>query len=235
MLINDDCINALKNIKTKSIDLILTDPPYGISKKSNFNRTSEHKPQILKDKFNYSIDFGDWDNTDIDYDELFSEFYRVLKKGGTLIIFYDIWKSNIIKEYATKYKFKQPRIGQWIKTNPVPLNSSYNYLSNCSEFFFTFVKIEKPTFNSEYDNGIYNFPICSRHERLGHPTQKPLELMNELIIKHSKENDIVLDAFAGSGTTGHSCIINNRNYILIEKNPEYFKIIEERINKLNDN
>ena len=87
-----------------------------------------------------------------------------------------------------------------------------NYLSNAIEFFFTFVKGKKPTFHSVYDNGVYKYPICHGKERYDHPTQKPLSLICDIINKHSNEGDVVLDNFAGTGTTAHACILNNRNY-----------------------
>ena len=215
-ILNNDCFNILPKIKNKSIDLILSDPPYQISKHSFFNHQKNNS------KFdNISIDFGEWDKCDIDLDKLFKHYKRILKKGGTLIIFYDIWKSSKIKEVAEKYKFKQPRICQWVKTNPTPLNSKHNYLSNSIEYFFTFVKSGKPTFNSEYDKGIYNYPICHG---------KPLNLIKEIIQKHSKEGDIILDTFAGSGTVGVASKSLNRNYILIEKVEEYYNKCLLRIN-----
>jgi site-specific DNA-methyltransferase (adenine-specific) len=126
MLIFDDCFNYLSNIESGTIDLILTDPPYSISRKSNYDRVSNSANHTIKTKYTkHSIDFGYWD-TEIDLDALFREYYRVLKKGGTLLIFYDIWKSSYLKDVADKYKFKQPRIGQWLKNNPVPINSKLN-------------------------------------------------------------------------------------------------------------
>ena len=86
-----DCFDVLSNVESNSVDLILTDPPYDISRKSYFGSGSNTNKKF-KD---ISIDFGYWDK-DIDMYRLFSEFYRVLRKGGTVIIFYDIWKSNII-------------------------------------------------------------------------------------------------------------------------------------------
>lgn len=222
MLIFDDCFNYLSKIEDNSIDLILTDPPYDISKKSGFSSGK-------LSKFNQiSIDFGYWD-TEIDLDTLFKEYYRVLRKGGTLVIFYDIWKSSIIKEFAAKNKFKQPRIGQWLKNNPVPVNSKINYLSNCSEYFFTFIKDKNPTFNSEYDNAIYNYPLCHGKERLEHPTQKPLGLIKDLIVKHSNKEDIVLDTFAGTSTTGIACIETERRFICVERDEKYYEISKIRI------
>ena len=87
------------------------------------------------------------------------EYYKKLRKGGTLIIFFDIWKITPLKELLEKHKFKQIRFIEWIKTNPQPLNSSINYLTNCREIALTAVKGGKPTFNSKYDNAIYKFPL----------------------------------------------------------------------------
>lgn len=232
MIICGDCFLELPKIKSNSIDLIIIDPPYLISKDSNFKKISDDTPDDMKIKYNISIDFGDWDKIILDWEFLFSEYSRILKKGGTIVVFYDIWKSSEIKESAEKFGLKQPRVCAWIKTNPVPINSKVNYLSNATEYFFTFVKGGKPTFNSKYDNGFYHYPICHGKERYKHPTQKPLALIKELISKHSNSGDVVLDTFAGTGTTGHACLLLDREFILIEKDTEYFEIINERVNKI---
>ena len=219
-----DCYEILKTLEKNSVDLILTDPPYNISRPSNFKKNSDNK------KFNnISIEFGQWDESEIDLDSLFSEFKRVLKSGGTIVIFYDVWKCSNLKKVAESYGFKQPRICQWVKTNPVPINSKKNYLSNAIEFFCVFVKDKKGVFNSKYDKGIYNYPICHGHERTKHPTQKPLELMKVLIEKHSSEEDVVLDPFGGSGTTAVAALQTKRKYILIENSVEYYDISLDRI------
>lgn len=236
MILKGDCFDLIKDIDSKSVDLILVDPPYLISRSSNFKNYSDDASQELITKYGkVSIDFGEWDKGELDWDLLFKEYYRILKDSGTLIIFYDVWKSNDIKLMADKYKFKQPRVGQWQKTNPVPINSKLNYLSNAIEFFFTFVKGKKPTFHSVYDNGVYKYPICHGKERYDHPTQKPLALISDLINKHSNEGDVVLDNFAGTGTTAHACILNNRNYIVIERDDKYFDILKSRIEGLTTN
>jgi site-specific DNA-methyltransferase (adenine-specific) len=230
MLINGDCLEHLSNIKDKSVNLILIDPPYLISRDSNFKKVSNNTNQDMVKKYDISIDFGDWDKEELNWELLFKEYFRILKKGGTIIIFYDIWKSSELKEVADKFKLKQPRVCAWIKTNPVPINSKINYLSNATEYFFTFIKDSKPTFNSEYDKGFYHYPICHGKERYDHPTQKPLRLIMDLVEKHSNPGDLVVDTFAGTGTTGEACQILNRDYILIEKDKKYFNIIEQRLN-----
>ena len=223
-IINGDCFNELKNIEDNSIDLILTDPPYIISKKSNFKNSNNKKFNL------HNIDFGNWDKEEFDIKALMKEFFRILKKGGYLIIFYDIWKCNDIKLSAELVGFKQPRVCTWLKTNPTPINSKINYLSNACEYFFTFVKNKNSIFNSQYDNGIYTYPLCHGKERV-HPTQKPLKLIVDLVRKHSNEGDTILDPFAGSGSTGEASKLLNRKYILIEKELEYFNICQNRLNK----
>lgn len=230
MILQGDCFELIKNIDSKSVDLILVDPPYLISRDSNFTKYSNETSKDMVTKYGgISIDFGEWDKSELNWDFLFKEYNRILKDGGTLIIFYDIWKSTEIKLIADKYKFKQPRVCQWQKSNPVPINSKVNYLSNAIEYFFTFVKGKKPTFHSVYDNGVYKYPICHGKERYEHPTQKPLQLILDIVNKHSNEGDVVLDNFAGTGTTAHACILSNRKYIVIEKDEKYFNILKSRI------
>ena len=232
MIICGDCFEELSKIEKNSIDLIIIDPPYLISRDSNFTKISEYTSDDMKKKYNISLDFGNWDKSDLDWNFLFKEYNRILKKGGTIIVFYDVWKATEIKLSAESVGFKQPRVCAWIKTNPVPINSKVNYLSNATEYFFTFVKGGKPTFHSQYDNGFYSYPICHGKERFDHPTQKPLLLIKDLISKHSNPGDLVLDSFAGTGTTGHACKIIDREFILIEKDLTYFNIINDRLNKV---
>ena len=124
----------MKNIPDGSIDLILTDPPYLFSKKSNFdtggawNNVSDKRCRKTPPK----TDFGEWDKQQLDLNKLFKEFFRVLKKGGTCICFFDIWKMQELRMAAEFNKFKQMRLIRWDKTNPVPVNSKLNYLSETS-------------------------------------------------------------------------------------------------------
>lgn len=116
---------------------------------------------IYGKKYGVKTDYGIWDsNFIIDIlDKFISEYYKKLKNGGTMIIFFDIWKISSLKEIMEKHKFKQIRFIEWIKINPQPLNSKVNYLTNFREIALLGVKGSKPTFNSKYDNGIYMFPL----------------------------------------------------------------------------
>ena len=185
---------------------------------------------IYGKKYAVVTNYGDWDNNfTLELLEKFiNHYFRVLKNGGTLILFFDIWKITPLKEMMEKIGFKQIRFIEWIKTNPQPLNSSLNYLTNCREIALLGVKKSKPTFNSKYDNAIYQFPLQGGKNRF-HPTQKSLPLFEELIKKHSNENDIVLDTFLGSGTTAIAAKNTNRKYQGCEISKEYYDKILPRL------
>ncbi len=225
-LVNEDAFDFLKKVESSSVDLILTDPPYTISKVTGFE--AGNNPDY--DRLKISTQFGEWDNVIIDYDTMFKEFHRVLKKGGTAVIFYDLWKLSYIYESSIQHKFKQQRFIEWIKTNPVPINQSINYLTNSREIALTCIKGSSPTFNSKYDNGIYEFPIEHSKDRF-HPTQKPLRLMEALIEKHSNEGDVVLDCFSGSCTTGVACVNSNRAFIGCELSEDFYDKSIQRLNR----
>ena len=265
---NMDGFIFLKKIKDESIDLILTDPPYIISKESgmntHYNNIKENEDNdiefvktekewnnykkennILDDnnkekyikygsiygkKYCVKTDYGEWDNEfTIDIlDGFIKEYYNKLKKGGTLIVFFDIWKITDLKNLLEKYNFKQIRFIEWIKTNPQPRNSKVNYLTNCREIALLGIKGSRPIFNSSYDTGIYNYPLQGGKNRF-HPTQKSLLLFEDLIKKHSNENDVVLDTFLGSGTTAIACKNTKRNFKGCEISSEYYELYKKII------
>lgn len=258
---NMDGMQYLDTIPDGTVDLILTDPPYIISKDTGMNIhynnvkhneknniefvKSEEEWELYKieneleddtKKKNYmkygtiygkkycvKTDYGDWDSefTMEQLDNFIKEYYKKLRNGGTLIIFFDLWKISLLKELMEKSKFKQIRFIEWIKTNPQPLNSSVNYLTNCREIALLGVKGTNPTFNSKYDNGLYTYPLQGGKNRF-HPTQKSLGLFEELITKHSNENDIIMDTFLGGGTTAIACKNTRRRFRGCEISSEYY-------------
>jgi len=254
-------LDYLSTIPDKSIDLVLTDPPYIISRDSgmnaHYNKVKENerlnvqqvKTQeqwlayktendltddtkrenymkygtIYGKKYCVKTDYGDWDSkftVDV-LDNFIGEYYKKLRVGGTMIMFFDIWKISELKALFEKHKFKQIRFIEWIKTNPQPLNSKVNYLTNCREIALLGVKGGSPTFNSKYDNGIYEYPLQGGKNRF-HPTQKSVRLFEELIKKHSNENSVVLDTFLGAGTTAFACKNTNRYFKGCEVEKEYY-------------
>ena len=232
---NTDALSFLKSIKSNTVSLILTDPPYLISHKDGqkIDPEKDYAP-VTGPRINgaglrirRNINFGDWDHPDsfsrIYFNEVMKQFFRVLKQGGTCIVFYDFWKMNELKEDLMEKGFKQPRIIEWIKKNPPPINSKRNYLNNHREMAISVVKGKKPTFNSSYDFGIYNYPSCNGSSTARfHPTQKPMKLMGELIRKHSNKNEIVLDSFGGSATTLLAALRLKRRAFGCEKDKAFF-------------
>ena len=266
---NVDGLQYLATIDNTSVDLILTDPPYIISRDTGMNAhynavkeseasgityvkseaewtqyKTDNNIEIDDKKDNYmkygtiygkkycvKTDYGDWDK-DFTMEKLETfivEYYKKLKKGGTMIMFFDLWKITPLKELMEKHKFKQIRLIEWIKTNPQPLNSSVNYLTNCREIALLGIKGGKPTFNSKYDNAIYKFPLQGGKARF-HPTQKSLLLFEELIKKHSNEGDTVVDTFLGGGTTAIACKNTNRQFKGCEISKEYYDKVIKLVN-----
>lgn len=228
-LINASCFDYLASIPSNSIDLILIDPPYEVSRDTNF--AAGEPTGRNTDRFRVDMDFGDWDKNFVGLDICIKESYRVLRKGGTIICFYDLWKITNLKEYFENARFKQLRFIEWLKRNPVPLNSKINYLTNAREIAITAVKGGRPTFHSEYDPGQYILPICHEKGRF-HPTQKPVELIRELICKHSNPGDTVLDFFSGSGTTAVAAIETGRDFKGCEIYSKYFEKSVDRLKQI---
>jgi len=179
---------------------------------------------IYGTKYSVKTNYGEWDeNFTMDtLDEFIKLYYQKLRDGGTCIIFFDLWKISHLKELMEKHKFKQIRFIEWIKTNPMPINQYATYLSNAREIAISCVKGGKATFNSKYDNGLYEYPIYSGKDRF-HPTQKSLGLFEELIEKHSNKGDIVVDPYGGSATTAVAAINTNRTYLCCEPSDDYFE------------
>ena len=225
-LTNESCFDLLPRIEKNSVDLVLIDPPYEVSRDTNFQ--SGEATGRDTDRFRVSMDFGEWDQGFTGLDKVVKECYRILKPGGTMICFYDLWKITTLREYFEKAGFKQLRFIEWVKTNPVPINSKVNYLTNAREIAVVGVKGGKPTFHSEYDNGIYEYPICHDKGRF-HPTQKPLALFEDLVRKHSNEGELVLDCFSGAATTAVACINLRRDFIGCELDREYYDKSMKRI------
>lgn len=245
---NTDALSLLKTIDDESIDLVLTDPPYIISKDSGMQAARELRATGVKHKnlqLAVQTDFGEWDKkfTLEDLTSIIAEMYRVLKKGGTVIIFFDLWKITNLKKILEDCGFKQIRFIEWIKTNPVPINSRTNYLTNAREIALTAVKNGKPTFNSDYDNGVYRdaeyedagiYEFAIHKGKDGdriHPTQKSLKLFEALIQKHSNFGDTVLDCFSGSATTAIAAINTGRKFIGSEIDDKYFTASKKRIER----
>ena len=208
------------------VDLILTDPPYQISRSTGFSSVKKGVK-----RFAVSMDFGAWDREAINLDIMAQSMYRVLRRGGTAIIWYDLWKISHLSEAMAQAGFKMLRLVIWQKTNPVPLNMKATYLSNSREIAVLGVKGGAPTFHAHYDDGIYSYPIPRHNGQRIHPTQKPLDLFTALIKKHSNVNDLIIDPFLGSGTTALASINLGRQFAGCDIDGAYIKAAQTRISQ----
>ena len=215
-LMQGDCLERMKEIPDGSVDLVLTDPPYNIARENNFHTMGRA-----------GIDFGEWDKG-ADIFTYIQDVCRVLNGNGSFIVFND-WKNlGDIARFAETFGFETKDMLRLEKSNPMPRNRDRRYISDfeCAVWFtkrgakWVFnrqdEKYQRPRFVHSIDKGL-------------HPTQKSLKLMEELIKIHSNENQVILDCFMGSGTTGVACKNLNRKFIGIEKDVNYFDIAKGRI------
>lgn len=242
-ILKGDCIAKLKEIPDESIDLIFADPPYFMQTEGELLRTNGDKFAGVDD---------DWDkfNSFADYDAFceawLKECKRVLKSTGS------IW---VIGSFQNIYRigYIMQNLGFWIlndvvwnKTNPVP-NFGGTRFCNAHETLIWCSKGKKNKFTFNYktmkhlnqekqERSVWELPLCTGKERIkaedgkkAHSTQKPEVLLYKVILSSSKPNDLVLDPFFGTGTTGAVAKALGRNYIGIEREQKYINVAEKRL------
>lgn len=206
-LYNNDCMKILPTLGNKSVDLVVTDIPY--------NEVNRKHGSLRK------LDKGKADIITFDLDMFVSELARVTK--GSIYIFCGIEQVSDIRKILVQNKMST-RLCIWEKTNPSPMNGDKIWLSGIE--CCVFGRFPNATFNEHCKNTVFRYP-CGRNKL--HPTQKPLELIEKLVLASSNEGDTVLDPCMDSGTTGVACKKNNRNFIGIEMDGEFYNIASRRI------
>lgn len=241
-LLHGDCLELMKEIPDKSVDLILTDPPYG---------TTACK----------------WDSV-IPFEPMWEELERVVKDNGAILLFgaepySSLLRTSNLSLYKYDWKWEKPSAANFLnfKFQPAKVhedicvfakmassyskrgNMSYNPQMESGEPY-TQKSGKQKTKNSNtsvrsdieqvvtvntgkrYPRSVQRF---SRDRERLHPTQKPVDLLEYLIKTYTNEGDTVLDFTMGSGSTGVACVNTNRNFIGIELDDKYFEIAKERI------
>lgn len=230
-LYNEDCLKVLEKIPDSSIDMIFADPPYNLSGK-DFVTLQSGKPVVC--------DKGEWDKID-NIDEFnrkwLQQCKRVLSETGTVWISGTLHNHPSIGVILKELGFWIINDIIWFKPNASPLLKT-NRLAPATELIWLASKSKNYYFNYEIAKAMNNgkqhknlIVLNAEKHKTIHPTEKPESLLEKFILWGSKENDIILDPFLGSGTTGVVAKKLNRNFIGTEINPDYFKIAQERIEK----
>lgn len=213
-LYHGDCLEVLKNLPDNSVDMVLTDPPYGIDFQSNSRggNKSMRFEKILNDKTPFI--------------EFIQHLPRVLKPTGCAMIFTRWDKQQIFIDELVKHGLKPKNILIWDKVVHGMGDLKRAFGSRYESIIF--VANNEFRFNGKRPTDIVQcMKINSQH--LIHPNQKPVALLENLIEKCTKENQTVLDCFMGSGSTGTACLNTNRKFIGIELDKKYFDIAQSRI------
>lgn len=218
---NQDCLEALKQLKDESVDLIVTDPPYLIDYKTKYRKSKEHK-------FCNAI-ANDYDNSK--GQELIKacikESFRILKKNSAMYMFCSSHKIDFFKKEIENY-FKIKNIIIWVKNNHTAGDLKAQFARKYEMIILA--NKGRALINGKRLTDVWMFDRVAGNKQL-HQNQKPEDIINQCIQKHSKEGDTVLDPFMGSGTTGMSCKKLNRNFIGIELMAEYCNIAKARMTK----
>jgi len=244
-IILGDCIEVMKQIPDESIDLIFADPPYNLQLTNDLWRPNETKVNGVNEEWDKFKSFEDYDDFTFKW---LNECHRILKRDGT------IWTIGTYHNIFRIGKIMQD-LGYWIlndiiwiKINPMPnfkgtrFNNAHETLiwaSKNKDSKYTFNYKTMKTYNDDLQmRSDWYIPICQGDERVkinnkkAHPTQKPEALLYRIINATSKPGDIILDPFAGTGTTLAVAKKLNRKFIGIEKEDLYVKVCKERLDKV---
>jgi site-specific DNA-methyltransferase (adenine-specific) len=204
-----DCLELMKDIPDKSIDLVVTDPPYGMDFQSH-----RRKEIYAKIKNDTNLD---WLNC------YFKECSRILKDNTAIYCFCSWHNIDIFKQEFQKY-FKLKNVIVWVKNNHGSGDLKASYAPK-HEFVLYGNKGRRTFYEKRSEDVIY----ANKTKNKYHPTEKPVDLLERFIKNSTEKTAVVFDGFMGSGSTGVACVNTNRNFIGIELEPQYFEIAEKRI------
>lgn len=214
-----DCLELMKDIPDNSVDLVVADPPYRMTKRGKSCRPNYMPNNMGDNVFDGSVPSSE---------QWMRECYRVLKNGTH---FYTFCNTNDLRQYlidADKVGFKLHNVITMIKDTKMP---NRWYLKYCELILF-FRKGKAKPINNMTSKDYVKVEMPTKKNGKLHITQKPLGLITKLVTNSSEINQLVLDPFMGSGTTGVACINTNRNFIGIELDTNYFNIAKERIDNV---
>ena len=242
-LIDNDTFETLVQFKENSFDMIFADPPYFLSndgvtcsggKMVSVNKGNWDKSLIVKEKHEFN---RKW----------IKECYRVLKDEGTIWISGTLHNIYSIGMALEEEGFKIINNITWQKTNPPPNLACKTFTHSTETILWAKKDLPKVKYKFNYDvmkklnankqmKDVWTTSLTKLSEKKQgkHPTQKPLEILNRIILASTNENDLILDPFCGSSTTGIAANMLNRNYIGIDNSKEYLDLSIRRYKNLTE-
>ncbi len=242
-ILSGSCIEVMKSLPARSVDLIFADPPYNLQLQGDLQRPDNSKVAGVDDAWDKFSSLKEYDTFTRDW---LTEARRLLKDDATIWVigsYHNIFRLGTILQDLGFWILNDI---VWRKTNPMP-NFRGRRFTNAHETMIWASKSEKSKYRFNYDamkalnedlqmRSDWTIPICTGGERLKksdgkkvHPTQKPEALLHRVILSSSEVGDTILDPFFGTGTTGAVAKKLGRNYIGIEQEKEYIAYAKERI------
>lgn len=209
-VIQGDCLEIMKEMPDKCVDLLLTDPPYGMDYQSS-RRIDKYKKIENDNDLKWLRPF-------------LKESFRIQKDNSHIYLFCNDYAISEFRNELEKAGFTPKRTLVWVKNNHTSGDLEGDY-ANKTEFIL-FAQKGRRLLNGNRDTNVLNF---NRTLNSFHPTEKPRGLFEHLISKSSEKEETIFDPFLGSGTTAIAAQSLGRNFIGIEISPEYCKIAEERL------
>lgn len=242
-LLEGDCIEVLQRLPKESVDLIFADPPYNLQLRQELWRPNLTRVNGVDDPWDQFSDLKSYDEFTRAW---LSACRRVLKDTGTLWVigtYHNIYRVGSILQ---DLKFWILNNIVWIKSNPMPNFRGVRFTNAHETLIWAQKRAGAPyTFNHHAMKALNDdlqmrsdwvLPICNGKERLkingtkAHATQKPEALLYRVLLASSNPGDVILDPFFGTGTTGVVAKKMHRNWIGIEKDPQYVRLARERVN-----
>jgi modification methylase len=242
-ILSGSCIEVMKKIPARSIDLIFADPPYNLQLQGELHRPDNSRVNGVEDDWDKFSSFAEYDKFS---KEWLLEAKRLLKDDGAIWVigsYHNIFRIGTILQDLGFWILNDI---VWRKTNPMP-NFRGRRFTNAHETMIWASKSENSKYRFNYDamkalnedlqmRSDWTIPLCTGGERLkgrdgnkAHPTQKPEALLHRVILSSTEVGDVVLDPFFGTGTTGAVAKKLGRDFIGIEKEKEYIAFAKERI------
>ena len=218
-LLHGDCLELMKDIPDKSVDLILTDPPYRTTSRGSSGGTGG----ILKEEINKKGMV--FQHNTIQFSEWLPKLYSIIKEQGHLYVMVNNKNLSKMLVEVEKAGFKIFKTLIWVKNNSI----TNMFYMDTHEYIIFARKGKGIKINNCGTKSVLDIKNPSNKV---HPTEKPVELMEILINNSTLEGQTVFDPFMGSGTTGVACVNTNRNFIGIELDDKYFEIAKERLQNI---